>query len=221
MVTYLFEIKGVTPLLMNSSNKRDKFRVKITKRTRDDRDTPDSWKRLLYADDTSVVMPSRVLMASLINAGRHLEYSGSNVKYISYAEPVRSSVTPKSNFFDFYIVNDKSDVDTRVKIDLHDIMRIEGPFEQQAKEVEKLGFNLYVKNVRVKGKSILRVRPKFDSWLVSGQLDVDDKVISENLLTKLFTISGQHVGLGDWRPSSPKKPGPFGKFELLKLLKVK
>jgi hypothetical protein len=28
----------------------------------------------------------------------------------------------------------------------------------------------------------------------------------------MFAIAGQYAGILDWRPSSPKSPGPYGKY---------
>lgn len=47
-----------------------------------------------------------------------------------------------------------------------------------------------------------------------SQLTVDD---TEMLVRR----AGIYAGLGDWRPSSPKKPGPYGTFEVISFKEVK
>jgi hypothetical protein len=36
--------------------------------------------------------------------------------------------------------------------------------------------------------------------------------ITRDVLGQLFEIAGDFAGLGDWRPSAPSKPGPYGMF---------
>jgi hypothetical protein len=43
-------------------------------------------------------------------------------------------------------------------------------------------------------------------------LTVLDDMISTDVLANILTFAGAYAGLGDWRSSSPKSPGNFGKF---------
>jgi hypothetical protein len=45
-----------------------------------------------------------------------------------------------------------------------------------------------------------------------GTVNVGDKQITTAVLTDILEAAGKYKGLGDWRPSSPKSPGPFGTF---------
>jgi len=58
----------------------------------------------------------------------------------------------------------------------------------------------------------VRVRPRFDNWSCGGTVTVFDDMITTDVLKNILTFAGTYAGLGDWRPSSPKSPGPFGKF---------
>jgi hypothetical protein len=41
---------------------------------------------------------------------------------------------------------------------------------------------------------------------------VFDDTITEAVLKNILIFAGAYSGIGDWRPSSPKSPGPYGKF---------
>lgn len=85
-------------------------------------------------------------------------------------------------------------------------------FERHCERVAQLGFSLFVKRARVNQTKHVRVRPRFDDWSVSGTLTVMDDAITTEVLERVLVYAGAYAGLGDWRPSSPKSPGPFGKF---------
>jgi hypothetical protein len=86
-----------------------------------------------------------------------------------------------------------------------------------SKHLEKLRANKkhwFQKSVTIGQAKVIRTRPIFHTpWkikcsilLFSGQgLDVDDVV-------EILNIASYRIGIGDWRPGSPKVPGRFGKF---------
>ena len=37
---------------------------------------------------------------------------------------------------------------------------------------------------------------------------------------RIVAATGRHVGLGDWRPSSPRNPGKHGRFAVLKVKEI-
>ena len=45
-----------------------------------------------------------------------------------------------------------------------------------------------------------------------GVITVSEAAITDEVLEQLFEIAGRLVGLGDWRPSAPTSPGPYGMF---------
>lgn len=90
---------------------------------------------------------------------------------------------------------------------------IENPnFAEHEKTAEAFGFALFVKRAKIGASKHVRVRPRFDKWQCGGTLTVFDDQITTEVLRNILTITGAYCGLGDWRPSSPKSPGPFGKF---------
>ncbi len=76
-----------------------------------------------------------------------------------------------------------------------------------------MGFELFVKRAPVGQSKHVRVRPRFNNWKIVGTLVVGMDEISNDVLAKLFELAGNFAGLCDWRPSSPKSPGSFGRFE--------
>ncbi len=85
-------------------------------------------------------------------------------------------------------------------------------FRDQVVACRRLGFKLYMKRAPINNAKHVRVRPRFDQWTVEGVLKVTNEAIDDNILRKMMKIAGEQSGLGDWRPSSPKSPGPFGQF---------
>lgn len=84
-------------------------------------------------------------------------------------------------------------------------------FHEHVDAVAKMGFKLFVKRAPIGMGKHVRVRPRFDEWAVKGTLEVTAHEITADVLDSLFAQAGR-VGLGDWRPGSPKSPGPFGMF---------
>lgn len=88
----------------------------------------------------------------------------------------------------------------------------EADFELHEMAVSDLGFSLFVKRAKIGQAKHVRVRPRFDQWETAGTMTVFDAMITRQVLQNILTFAGAYAGLGDWRPSSPKSPGPFGKF---------
>jgi hypothetical protein len=59
----------------------------------------------------------------------------------------------------------------------------------------------------------LRHRARLDEWATEFTIEVDDKMMSEDLVRKLVDDAGRKIGLGDFRPS---RKGPFGRFVVTK-----
>ena len=74
------------------------------------------------------------------------------------------------------------------------------------------GFELFAKAAKVGQSKHVRVRPRFNAWSCSGTITVFDETITAEVLSQILEQAGIYCGLGDWRPSSPSKPGPWGRF---------
>lgn len=57
---------------------------------------------------------------------------------------------------------------------------------------------------------ILRTRAKFDEWVATFTVEVDDEIVDEMQLASWLDIAGRRTGLGEWRP---EKSGHCGRFE--------
>lgn len=64
-----------------------------------------------------------------------------------------------------------------------------------------------VRGCRVNNSKIMRTRPRFNQWGLSGEVCYIPDVLSDRDLREAFTHAGQMVGLGDYRPK-------FGRFEV-------
>ena len=202
MDNYNFMLTGVTPLLMHFNNLEARDAVQAKGRTGgkagDDRHPADTWKSYLYVADGVVAMPSENLLSALIGVGSSIVIGRPK----TLKRPIASLLFDK-----FYLdlsVHGK-------KVTTKQIDEIDGAFPKQQEGAKEVGISLFVKPASVNGKSHVRVRPRFDAWSIAGSFEVDDPELTEERLSRLFDAAGR-AGIGDWRPSSPKKPGPFGRY---------
>ena len=63
------------------------------------------------------------------------------------------------------------------------------------------------KMVVVQRARILRTRPVFPEWSAVTEVCYDDSIIDLSQVTKWFKVTGQNVGLCDWRPR-------YGRFDV-------
>jgi len=69
--------------------------------------------------------------------------------------------------------------------------------------------------VVIGGRSrIMRVRPRFDKWELSFEIEVIDDRISPEVVKEVLNFAGLYKGLGDMRPR-------FGRFKVVKFEVVK
>lgn len=210
MQSYKFTLTGITPLLMHNNNieARDEIEA-LRKRMKggkagDDRSPAQSWKGYLYvSDDTgNVCIPTENLLACLLGGGSKVKVGG------------KETLKTHSQRVAF----DRLDYDLFVNgktIAKGDVDDIDGEFSEHANATRDLGFRLHVKPCTVGTSKHIRVRPLFSNWSVSGAFEIEDddaNILGLTPLRDLFNACGRLVGLGDWRPSAPKKPGQYGRF---------
>jgi hypothetical protein len=63
----------------------------------------------------------------------------------------------------------------------------------------------FTTGVRVKQNRTMRTRPRFDGWAAAVGVTYNDELVNPADMTDLFTLAGEQIGLGDWRPK-------FGRF---------
>jgi hypothetical protein len=170
----------------------------------DDRSPPDTWKSYLYVSDETnkICIPTENLLAALLLGGMKVKMSGKET-YKTHSQR---------------IAFDRLDYDLVIgsgTIDKSSIESIQGEYLEHADAVRALGFRLQVKPASVGTTKHIRVRPLFAQWSVTGTFEIeadDASILGLSALRDIFTATGRLVGLGDWRPSSPKRPGQYGRF---------
>lgn len=71
--------------------------------------------------------------------------------------------------------------------------------------------------VTINKSKVRSVRPLIPrGWTCDLRFDYRPDILEESTILAIFDIAGLEIGLGDWRPSSPK-PGPFGQFMVSKV----
>lgn len=210
---FILTATGITPLIMHWDNidwadqigdKRTEVKAKDKANfsAGDDRCPPDTWKGSLYNDDVHIALPSDNLRTCIVKAGAKVTL----VKQESFKKAMASGIQFDAPFADFLVGGN------HVKI--ADCIKIAGPFAAQAEAVKKLGFRLLVKRAAVNGKKHVRVRPMFSNWQLITTFTVLEDRITDDALRQIWTAAGLYIGLCDWRPDSPKAPGPYGKFSV-------
>ena len=209
---YQLTIEGISPLLMHWDNiewadqlklKRDDIKKNDKKNfaAGDDRCPPETWKGYTYNDGTHVAMPQDSLRACLMKAGARVILSGKT----SYKSLTQSGILFDDEFLAFQ--------HSGKPLAWSDIQAIEGNFVAQTEGAKKLGFRLFIKRAKVNQAKHVRVRPRFDTWGISGTFLVVDKQLTTETLQQIWDIAGPYIGLCDWRPGSPQSPGPYGRFK--------
>jgi len=212
MKKYNTTITGETPLLMHNDNLAwaevmNKWRLDpATKKTSvagDDRSPAWRWIGNLYVEGGKIVVPSDNLMTVLREGGKKVP-TGKGQE--SFGRHTQSGIIVDQSAWK--VVVNGQDIPYAPIKDL-----IEEPdFTTHLTTTEKLGFELFVKRAKIGAVKHVRVRPRFDSWTINGTLTVLDETITTEILKNILLMAGAYCGLGDWRPSSPKSAGPFGKF---------
>lgn len=213
-----FKLIGVTPLLMHAddvdmSDMLSEWRKNPSNKGQsvagDDRSPAWTWQTYSYLDEEGFLsIPSDNLGSCLRRAGSKIILK----KQTTFKELTCSGLQIPSDFLEFLVNGDKIQFSQFVE------NRSE-KFVDQRKRAQAAGFDLLVKRAPIGTSKHVRVRPRFKNWEVNGTIQVTAPEFDEERLNQLFTIAGT-VGLGDWRPGSPKSPGRFGMFEAkVKMLK--
>lgn len=81
--------------------------------------------------------------------------------------------------------------------------------------IENKGW-LHFSGAVVSGRRVDRTRTKLPTgWECSFDFNYSEPFKSQTARA-MIENAGSRAGIGDWRPSSPKKPGPYGTFEVIK-----
>lgn len=211
--TYKVDIEGTNPLLLHNDNLEwagellrwqqspENKKVSVAG---DDRSPAWRWIGSVYHDGKVVGMPSDNLMTALREGAARVPTGkrGGTFKRASQSGLV-------INEMQWPIVTPRGVVPYS---EIHALIQ-EEDFAVHEQRAQALGFGLFVKRARVGQSKHVRVRPRFDKWTLRGTVTVFDGQITGEVLALILNAAGQYCGLGDWRPSSPKSPGPFGTFQ--------
>lgn len=217
-MTTLYEVKctGLTPLLMNGDDvpwadamerwKNDPANKKFSK-AGDDRTPAFRWIGSLWHDGKVVGIPTDVISAALMGAASKVPVpGGKNGK--TFKRQSQSGMTIQGSLSPL-LVRGKP-----IKIADLDHLRSEMDFSKHEAAVAKHGFCLFVKRATVGTSKHIRVRPRFDEWVFTYIAEVWDEQITAQQIVSIAEIAGAAEGIGNWRPSAPKKPGSYGRYSV-------
>jgi len=172
----------------------------------DDRTPAWVWIGYLYHDTRNVGIPSDNLMTMLREGGAKVS---TGTKSETFKRQTQSGVIVDQTQWDI-IVDGKSIPYAKIKPLIGN-----NEFQDHIDTAESLGFELFVKRAKIGQSKHIRVRPLFRNWSAEGSITVFDEEVSRLTKDTLFTIlnqAGMMCGMCDWRPSSPRSPGSYGKF---------
>ena len=211
--TYKVKITGTTPLLMHFDNvewadQMEAWRMvpenKAKSKAGDDRTPAFTWIGSLYHENGEVVMPSDNLMTMMREGGAKCPTGkrGATFKRQTQSGIIVDQVS-------WPLMNTDGAIYTAKGIDA---LLKESDFLKHQKYTHDNGYELFVKRAKIGQSKHIRVRPRFNSWMCAGTVTVLDETITKDVLRMILEMGGMLAGLCDWRPSSPRSPGSFGKF---------
>ena len=205
-----FTLTGITPLLMHADDVDAATMLSAWRKNPahknlsvpgDDRSPPWSWQTYLYRDDDgNIAMPTDNIMVCLRQAG---------AKMILKRQTTFKAITQSGLLITEATVpftNGGKTINVAEFVENRD-----ESFADQSKRAINAGFQLFPKRASIGTSKNVRVRPKFNSWSVTGTIRMLAPEITLETLTMLFDLAGS-IGLCDWRPGC-KTPGRFGMFE--------
>lgn len=214
--TYRISLTGSMPLILHGDNlewrqildtwrKHPDNRAKTVKG--DDRSPAWSWVGGVYHDGVVLGIPSDNLMTCIREGGSRVGVA-SGTRGLTFKRQSQSGLVVNELLWPIVGPNG-----TVAWPDVNALVGVEDfPTHQQF--ARDRGFDLFCKSARVAQSKHVRVRAKFLQWAAQGTLTVLDDTITTGVLTSILEASGRYAGLGDWRPSSPKSPGPYGTFSV-------
>lgn len=214
MKTYHVTLTGKTPLLMHNDDIewadlmtewKDNPANKKHSKAGDDRTPAWRWVGALYHDGEYLAMPSDNCARCSMEGGAMVPVpGGKNGKtFKAQTQSGMQFAQPFLRFTNFGRQIPMADIKALMKIE---------DFAKMKTMVNDLGFTLFIKRAKIGASKHIRVRPRFDNWMVEGDVVVHDSQLTQPILEQVFTYGGQYKGLGDWRPGS-RTPGHFGMFE--------
>ena len=188
---------GMESWLADPENKR-------MSRPGDDRFPAWRWLGNVYHDGQFVGVPADNLMTAIREGGARVPVPGK--KALTFKKQSQSGIVVNELIWPIETASGRVPW-----ADVAALREVEG-FSDHEELVRTLGFALFVKGAKIGTSKHIRVRPRFDQWRIAGSLTVFDETITVEVLRLILDAAGRYSGMGDWRPSSPKSPGPWGTF---------
>jgi hypothetical protein len=171
----------------------------------DDRSPAWTWMGYIYHDGKTLGISSDNIMTMLREGGAKVIARGKE----TYKKQTQSGIMLDQQQFELFVAGNT--------ISMNDLKPLIGEmdFNKHLETAELLDFELLVKRAKIGAAKHVRVRPMFRQWVAKGSLTVLDSELTgltEEIIRTILIQSGALCGLCDWRPSSPKAPGTFGRF---------
>jgi len=180
---FAVRIRGTSPLLLNRLHESAAEETLGRRRSGNAlAGNPDEWKTKYWCDSTiGAYLPSTYLQAALTKAGAYFVFKGKQSEKARMASLI---IDPPA---------------IQIKVDGSPIMT--------EAEMSQYVWKTFVRQ----SAPVMRFRPRLPNWSMEFEITVTDPSLPEQLLSDALQVAGLYVGIGDWRPSSPK-PGPHGRF---------
>lgn len=215
MRTVRIELTGKMPFLMHADNIEWADRMeewknepsnKAKSKAGDDRTPPWRWIGCLNYDDFEkgvVTLPAEYIMRCGMAGAAQVPTGKGKTTFKSQSQ---SGIVSQDFHWSFHC-NGKP-------VQMKEIQKMFklATFKEHTEFAQNLGFQLFCKRVKIGKNKHIRVRPRFENWAARGELIIIDEQITDKVLSDMLDIAGRLKGLGDWRPSAPESPGPFGTF---------
>jgi hypothetical protein len=213
MDRYEVTLTGLTPLIMHADNLAFSEKVKAWQKdpqnkelstAGDDRAPAWVWMGYLYHDTKVIGLPADNLMTMLREGGAKVINKGKE----TYKKQTQAGIVIDSQLWPLEIPKE-------IGVKQFNNLFKSNDFMEHLTAAESAGFELLVKRAKIGAAKHVRVRPLFRQWSATGTLTVIDAELSgitKPVLQKILDVAGSLCGLGDWRPSSPKSSGTFGRF---------
>lgn len=170
----------------------------------DDRSPAWRWIGSLWNDGQHVTIPAPAIMACIREGAKKVP---TGKRQQTWKAGSQSSLIPEAPHFT--LANAQGElVDYKA---IRDELMGEDDFVKHREAAKRHGFELDVRRSKPQMSKHVRVRPMFTAWSCRVALLVADADIAP-ALDDIMHMAGSQAGLGNWRPSAPTSPGPWGRF---------
>lgn len=189
-MTIEVRIKGTQQILLHKYVTSTVTEEKLRSSIKDSSNYAEEWKTHTYLDDEGqVIIPWANVIASLFDGAKGTKIGKSAVTRLLHTSIFVSSP------------------DNLVYVDGKPVT------------IERIKSKnwLHINGAVVSGRRIDRIRTCLPiGWECSFTLQTRPlNKLSEKDIRGIVDSAGSNAGFGDWRPSAPKKPGPYGTFEVV------